>query len=469
MTHLEHTGLPLTTDPLEGGGNATELPHGQAVGVVFHLSDGTIQACNQDSEAILGFTLAQMQASSSVDHLWQTVHEDGSPFPGHEHPAMVALQTGQPVSATVMGVYRPEGTLVWITINAQPLFQDSSPEPWAVVSTFCQISAPALSAPAQTQTRSGQGNQQLPDTTQQFIQKERLTNQIAQQIHRSLTLEDVLQTAAWEVRQFLHTDRVMIFQFEPNLETGRVVVEAVEAPWTALLSNEFRDPCFVQNYAELYRQGRVTAISDLDITDLEPCYREFLRHLQVRANLVVPILRDDLLWGLLVAQHCAAPRVWQQSEIDLLLQLAAQIGMALHRVELYQQAQLELAGRRETEVRLQESQEQLELGVQVAGVALAKFDYQTNCVELSPEAAALYGLPVDELLVTRDRVHATFHPDEREELLEIIRQVIDPAGTGWFAREHRVNKFFLTGRGTLLDRLMQCWLLLILPIANKPI
>lgn len=94
--------------------------------------------------------------------------------------------------------------------------------------------------------------------------------------------------------------------------------------------------------------------------------------------------------------------------------------------------------RLQTEQRLRESEERLQLGIQVAGVALAKFDYKTNTVELSPEAAALYGIPPDELVITRDRIHATFHPDECAELAQIIQQVLDPNGEGWFAREHRV-------------------------------
>lgn len=88
------------------------------------------------------------------------------------------------------------------------------------------------------------------------------------------------------------------------------------------------------------------------------------------------------------------------------------------------------------EQRLRESEEQLKLGVQVAGVALARFDYTTHTVQLSPEAAALYG--IDALSVSRDRLHATFHPDEREEMARIIQQAIEPSGGGWFAREHRV-------------------------------
>jgi PAS domain S-box-containing protein len=98
----------------------------------------------------------------------------------------------------------------------------------------------------------------------------------------------------------------------------------------------------------------------------------------------------------------------------------------------------DITDRKCNEQRLRESEERLYLGVQVAGVALTRFDYASNTVTLSPEAAALYGIPADELVITRDRIHATFHPEDRAELEQIIAQVLDPAGGGWFARDHRV-------------------------------
>jgi PAS domain S-box-containing protein len=98
----------------------------------------------------------------------------------------------------------------------------------------------------------------------------------------------------------------------------------------------------------------------------------------------------------------------------------------------------DITDRKRAERELQESQERLKAGIEVAGVGLARFDYATNLVSLSPEAAALYGFAPDEIVVTRAQIHNTFHPDERAELEAIIAQVIDPAGTGWFARDHRV-------------------------------
>jgi PAS domain S-box-containing protein len=98
----------------------------------------------------------------------------------------------------------------------------------------------------------------------------------------------------------------------------------------------------------------------------------------------------------------------------------------------------DITDRKQAEERLQESEARLRTGVEVAGVALAKFDYNSNRVTLSPEAAALYGFSADELTVSREQIHARFHPDEGTELLQCIEQVINPQSGGWLARDHRV-------------------------------
>lgn len=299
---------------------------------------------------------------------------------------------------------------------------------------------------------------QLRRQLQQHIERERLISQISQQIHQSLNLNQILQTAVAEIRQFLQTDRVIVFRLLSD-GNGTIVAESVKAKWQPLLHSNIYDPClaennfrrdrseseivtydslFNENYVERYRRGLVTAKSDIYDGSIDPCHVELLAQFQVRANLVVPILQEDQLWGLLIAHHCNAPRQWQPLEIDLLKELSTHLGIALKQAELYQQARQELAERQRTQEVLRQSEERLRLGMQVAGFALAKIDYAANTVELSPQAATLYGLPVDELVVPRERIHATFHPEERAELDRLIAQVLDPTGSGWFSREHRV-------------------------------
>ncbi len=109
-----------------------------AIGMVLQLADGTIQACNVQAQEILGMTSGQIQGWTSIDSPWQVIHENGSPFPGDTHPATIALQTGQPCSNVVMGFYQPSGKLIWLSLDAQPLFSDSD-VPYGVVTSFREI------------------------------------------------------------------------------------------------------------------------------------------------------------------------------------------------------------------------------------------------------------------------------------------------------------------------------------------
>jgi PAS domain S-box-containing protein len=108
-------------------------------GVVVQALDGRILACNPAAERILGLSAAQICGSTSIDPSWRCVHEDGSPFPGEMHPAMVTLETGQPQSRVVMGVYQPNGVLTWIRINSEPIRTVPGASHHAVVATFVDI------------------------------------------------------------------------------------------------------------------------------------------------------------------------------------------------------------------------------------------------------------------------------------------------------------------------------------------
>ena len=107
-----------------------------AEGIVLQQADGEIYTCNANAERILGLTAAQMMGRSSLDPRWRAIREDGSPFPGELHPAMVTLRTGQPQTNVIMGVHKPDDTLTWISINTRPLRQPDDEQPNAVVVTF---------------------------------------------------------------------------------------------------------------------------------------------------------------------------------------------------------------------------------------------------------------------------------------------------------------------------------------------
>ncbi|MBD3881151.1 GAF domain-containing protein [Phormidium tenue FACHB-886] len=179
---------------------------------------------------------------------------------------------------------------------------------------------------------------QIEEALQQQIEQQQLIATIAQRIRASLDLNTILQRTVEEVRQFLQTDRVLIYRFEPDW-SGTITVESVAAPWTAVLGTSFQDPCFTASHIDRYRQGRIQVVTDIYAAGLNQCHIDLLASLQVRANLVVPIIADQDLWGLLIAQHCCEPRLWETPTIELLKQLATQVGIAVYQAELHNQVQ----------------------------------------------------------------------------------------------------------------------------------
>ena len=110
------------------------------LGVVYQGTDGRITLANAAAEHLLGLSLAQMQGRTSVDRRWRATREDGTDYPGDEHPAMVSLRTGKVVTDVVMGVYHAQrDEQRWIRIAAVPEFRPGETTPFRVFSTFDDI------------------------------------------------------------------------------------------------------------------------------------------------------------------------------------------------------------------------------------------------------------------------------------------------------------------------------------------
>jgi PAS domain S-box-containing protein len=109
-------------------------------GVVYHGKDGKIISANPAAEKILGRDKKEVYSKTSHSPLWKTIREDGTEFPPDDHPAMVALSTGNPVYDQIMGVFNPnKENYRWININAIPLFHKEADEPYQVYAIFEDI------------------------------------------------------------------------------------------------------------------------------------------------------------------------------------------------------------------------------------------------------------------------------------------------------------------------------------------
>ena len=109
-------------------------------GVVYQDAKGKILRANMAACRLLGLNYEQLMGRESFDPRWEATKENGQPFPGEEHPAMVALEKGVYIENVVMGIYSPlETNRRWISINATPEYRDGEEKPYRVFTIFRDV------------------------------------------------------------------------------------------------------------------------------------------------------------------------------------------------------------------------------------------------------------------------------------------------------------------------------------------
>jgi len=109
-----------------------------AEGVALHDASGRIVTCNAAARQILGLPSGPALKRRSLDSLWRATQADGEP---PAHPVMASIASGEPQRDIVMNVRRSDGSDIWLSVNTQPLFHSDAATPYAVVSSFNDISA----------------------------------------------------------------------------------------------------------------------------------------------------------------------------------------------------------------------------------------------------------------------------------------------------------------------------------------
>ncbi len=109
-------------------------------GVVHQDHEGNVVAMNQAAENILGMNRDQFLTGIADEAEHPTIRDNGSRFPALEHPASVALRTGQTVRNVTMGVFNPKhDEYRWLRIDSIPLFSNGAELPSEVYSVFEDI------------------------------------------------------------------------------------------------------------------------------------------------------------------------------------------------------------------------------------------------------------------------------------------------------------------------------------------
>ena len=312
------------------------------------------------------------------------------------------------------------GRQVWLETNKIPL-HNLVGEVVGILGTYQDIS----------------DRKQAEQTIRQQAEQERLLREITQRIRQSLDLQTIFDTACQEIRQVIQADRVGIFKFYPdsNFDDGEFVAESVVEGFPSVVAIRIHDHCFGKNYSSLYAKGRSYVVDDIYHAGMSACHTHILAQFQVRANLVMPLLCGDELWGLLCIHQCATTRCWQQYEVDFNKQLANQLAIAIQQSNLFEQLQTELAERHHAEARLTETNAQLAItNEELARATRLKDEFLANMShELRTPLNAILGMAegLQEAVfgAISDRQRRALQTIEHSgsHLLELINDILDVA------------------------------------------
>lgn len=201
-------------------------------------------------------------------------------------------------------------------------------------------------------------NQQL----EKIANQERIISQVTERLRKFTNLSHALKTSVHDIRQLMQVGRVGLFQFDvdSNYSAGEFVVEDVAAGVPSAISKKIKDHCFSEGHAENYRNGRNWIVNDIEELDIPACLQDLLKQMQVKASLVIPLLKGDILWGLFCMHECHGPRVWQKTEIDFARRIGVQLNIALQQADYLEQLQQNNAVLEATAQREKESKERLQ-------------------------------------------------------------------------------------------------------------
>ncbi len=353
-----------------------------AEGICVQTADGAVVAVNPAAERIQGRSSEQMLGRTSDELQWGAIYEDGRPFPGELYPAMVTLRTGEPQTDVVMGIHRPDGILAWISINSQPLIADGESCPYAVVTTFHDITEKRRNAEELDRYRH-RYRQHLVELVEQRTAELRLSES------RYAVLFQNMQEGVAHCRMIFADDVAVDYEF-------------IEV-----------NPAF----------DKVTGFQDVvgrRISEMVPDYaRDNASCLEIMAQVV----------------RTGEPAHWEKDLVPLnrWLSLAAyrpapgEFVLVIDNITERKQAMAEL----------QASENRLRLAKIAAGLGILDWDVVSGIGQWDEQARGFWGVGPDEP-ITRATVMAGVHPDDRANVEANIDRALDPLGRGEYHAEYRL-------------------------------
>jgi PAS domain S-box-containing protein len=363
-------------------------------GVTYQDKNGYIFSANPSAERILGLTLDQLQGRTSMDPRWRSIHEDGSPFPGEDHPSMVSLRTGER-NKQIMGVFNPlDERYHWILVNAVPQFRPGADTPYQAYTTFEDI------------TEEKEARDHI-EHLNRVLKAIRMVNLL-------ITSETDKETLLNKVCSFLVDEGgysgVWILS---DSGTGRQVFQAISDP--DIIRSQFDTDISQGNISSFTKDGIIS--DDEVITGPIPIKKlsgNSYSHHDTCGVMMTRLSSENAVYGMVCASMPIA-YLPDPDEKSLFLEIARDIAFALHHITILQR---ENAAR----MNLIESEKQYRELVENISDTLFTLNTQGIVTYMSPSIGKIAGFDPSHYL--GQNYLDLIHPDDRKEVSGLFLKIL---------------------------------------------
>ncbi|ODH00051.1 histidine kinase [Nostoc sp. KVJ20] len=322
---------------LQSGQQRYQLLAETSPACIFHADvDGNILYFNQRWSEITGCNLEESLGTGWAN----AVHPDDR--------EQFLLVWNQARTAKKMYKYehrflRADSTVVWVICQALPEFGEDG-KIKGYIGTITDITERKLAEEA----------------LRESAERERAIAQVIQRMRQTLDLETIFAATTEELRQVLNCDRVVVYRFNPQW-SGEFVSESVGNGWISLIEEHNNHPHLTEGvlqdgrclakilddadnqledpYLQTTQGASFRCVPDIYNAEFHPAYIKLLERFQAKAYIIVPILYGTQLWGLLASYQNSDSRQWKPGEINIVVQIGNQLGVALQQAQLLAQTQ----------------------------------------------------------------------------------------------------------------------------------